>query len=173
MPLHSFPLSTGPRPLSTGAPHSRAGRPFLRQSRIAGLLLWLLLWVLLPVIGQFYPASIALAQGVQPLVAVAAAEPAPGEALYARRCGACHSLDKNRVGPRHRNLAGREAGSLPDYNYSPALAASDLIWSAVTLERWLRDPEALIPGQRMGYRLGNAEERAAIIAFLLDGGVSN
>ena len=91
---------------------------------------------------------------------------AEGEALYARRCGACHSLDANRIGPRHRGVCGRRAGSLEDYDYSPALTQSELAWNAQSLDAWLQNPEAAIPGQKMGFRLGSQEERDAIIAFL-------
>lgn len=94
------------------------------------------------------------------------AEVDKGRELYQRRCGACHSIDANRIGPKHRNVFGRKAGSEPDYNYSGALAQSELIWNEQTLDQWLTNPEATIPGQKMGYRLSNAEERKAIIAYL-------
>ena len=42
-------------------------------------------------------------------------DPARGEQLY-EACTDCHSLDKNDVGPRHRGVFGRKAGSLPDYS---------------------------------------------------------
>lgn len=88
------------------------------------------------------------------------------KALYGRRCGGCHSLDRNRVGPRHANIMGRQAGTVPGYTYSLALQQSQIVWDADTLNKWLANPESLIPGQKMGYRLGNAEERLKIIAFL-------
>ncbi|MEO1240946.1 MAG: c-type cytochrome [Pseudomonadota bacterium] len=89
-----------------------------------------------------------------------------GKDLYQRRCGACHSIDADRIGPKHRDVFGREAGSQPDYNYSKALTQSDLVWNEQTLDQWLTNPEATIPGQKMGYRLSNAEERQAIIVYL-------
>jgi cytochrome c len=95
-----------------------------------------------------------------------ATDAARGAELYASRCGACHSLDANRVGPRHRDVFGRRAGSLPDYVYPPALERSGITWNAETLDRWLANPEALVPGQRMGYRLGDAGEREDVIEYL-------
>lgn len=89
-----------------------------------------------------------------------------GEQLYNSRCIACHSVDANRVGPRHRGVFGRRAGGLPDYPYSPAVAATDLVWDDVTLDRWLTDPQALIPGQKMNFRVTLAADRADIIAYL-------
>lgn len=96
-----------------------------------------------------------------------AADPARGAQLYEARCGGCHAVDTDRVGPRHAGLAGRKAGSVTTFDFSPALRASNIIWNADTLERWLADPERLIPGQRMGYRLDDASERADVIAYLL------
>lgn len=89
-----------------------------------------------------------------------------GKDIYQRRCGACHSIDANRIGPKHRDVFGRTAGGDPDYNYSDALIRSDLIWNQETLDEWLTNPEATIPGQKMGYRLSNADERQAIIVYL-------
>jgi cytochrome c len=91
-----------------------------------------------------------------------------GEAAYARLCSACHSLDANQVGPRHRGVVGRRAGSVAGYAYSPALAASQAIWTAEQLDRWLANPEALIPGQVMGFRVGSPKTRADLIAYLAE-----
>jgi cytochrome c len=55
---------------------------------------------------------------------------------------------------------------VPDFPYSAALAASTIVWSDTTLNRWLMDPEALIPGQRMNVRVLSADDRTDIIAFL-------
>lgn len=91
---------------------------------------------------------------------------AHAEQLYLRRCGACHSLDANRIGPRHRDVIGRQAGSLTDYDYSDALKRQTFIWDATHLEQWLANPESLVPGQKMGFRLSDAAERKAIIHYL-------
>jgi len=91
---------------------------------------------------------------------------ARGRLAYEARCGGCHSVDADRIGPRHAGVVGRRAGSVPGFAYSPALAASGLTWSAALIERWLADPEALVPGQRMGYRLSDAQARADIVAYL-------
>jgi len=46
------------------------------------------------------------------------------------------------------------------------LRASTIIWTATTLDRWLADPESLIPGQRMGYHVDDARDRADLIEYL-------
>lgn len=89
-----------------------------------------------------------------------------GKALYESRCGGCHSLDQDRIGPRHRGLIGRRAGTVEGFEYSAALRAARIVWSAQTLDRWLANPERLIPGQRMNYSVPDAADRAAIIAYL-------
>lgn len=89
-----------------------------------------------------------------------------GKDAYQARCGGCHSVAADRVGPRHAGVFGRLAGSVAGFAYSDALRRSGLTWNAETLERWLADPEALVPGQRMGYRLLDAQVRADIVAYL-------
>ncbi|MBW8846631.1 MAG: c-type cytochrome [Burkholderiales bacterium] len=96
-----------------------------------------------------------------------AADATRGQALYQARCAACHSVDFNGVGPAHRGVFGRLAGTAKGFsNYSPALKASGLVWTEANLDRWLANPEALVPGQAMGISLPDAGERADVIAFL-------
>jgi cytochrome c len=92
---------------------------------------------------------------------------AHGEVLY-EGCQDCHSLDKNDVGPRHRGVFGRKAGSLPDYEYSDALKQSGIVWDALSLDKWLTDPQSFIPGVKMFYHLDDEKDRADIIAFLAE-----
>ena len=56
---------------------------------------------------------------------------------------------------------GRKVGSAPGYQYSEELAQSVAIWTPTTLDAWLRNPEKVIPGKRMGYQLEDRKERAA------------
>lgn len=89
-----------------------------------------------------------------------------GKLLYASRCIACHSIDANLAGPAHRGVFGRKAGSVADFDYSPALKKSAVIWNQKTLDQWLTDPEKFIPGQKMGYSVSDAKDRADLIAYL-------
>ncbi len=98
--------------------------------------------------------------------AASAGDAARGEELYGSRCIACHSPDANRVGPRHRGVVGRKAGSLADFNYSKAVKASEVVWDEQTLDQWLANPQAFIPGQRMNFRVNDPTDRADIIAYL-------
>jgi cytochrome c len=63
---------------------------------------------------------------------------------------------------------GRKAGTQPGFDYSAALAASNIVWSPQTLERWIADPNALVPGNKMIVQLANdPADRAAIVAYLV------
>jgi cytochrome c len=91
-----------------------------------------------------------------------------GGELYLARCGACHSIPDNGAGPRHLGLVGRRAGTQPGYDYSTALKDSKITWTAKTLDRWLRDPSAFVPGNKMVVRLADdPTDRADIVTFLL------
>lgn len=110
--------------------------------------------------------ALALVCAAAALPVVAAGDASRGAEAYGARCGACHSVEADRVGPRHAGVVGRRAGSIAGFEYSPALKASKIVWDAKALEQWLTNPESLIPGQRMGYSLDDAAMRADVIAYL-------
>ncbi len=89
-----------------------------------------------------------------------------GLKIYTAKCSACHSAYENSVGPAHAGILGRRAGKARDYDYSEALKKSKIVWSRADLKRWLIDPEKVIPGQRMGYRLSLPNERSDVVAYL-------
>lgn len=115
--------------------------------------------------GLVLGGALAVVLGSSPVLAqTASAE--RGKVLYESRCVACHSVDANRVGPLHRGVLGRRAGTAPGFAYSDALRGSTLVWSRETLQAWLKDPEALIPGQQMGYQVEMLQDRLDLVAFL-------
>lgn len=97
--------------------------------------------------------------------ALGAGDASHGEELY-QGCQDCHSLDTNDIGPKHRGVFGRKAGSVPDYSYSPAVKNSGITWTDDTLDRWLTDPQKFLPGSRMFYHLDSAKDRADVIEYL-------
>ncbi len=111
-------------------------------------------------------SAAALAFVLGTAVAARAADAARGQELYESRCGGCHSLDANRVGPAHRGVYGRKAGSVAGFAYSPAVKGSAVVWEEKTLVAWLANPQAVIPGQRMNFRVALPEDRADIVAYL-------
>ena len=99
-------------------------------------------------------------------VLAADGDPVRGEAIY-KRCQGCHSIEANRIGPRHAGLFGRKAGSLPDFNYSDAMRASDVVWDETTLDAFLAAPRQFLPGTRMPFAgIKSDQERADLIAWL-------
>ena len=89
-----------------------------------------------------------------------------GAALFAERCAACHAPDRNMAGPKLAGVFGRRAGTAADYPYSPALAASKIVWGSATLDRWLAGPQALVPGSKMPIRVLDANTRRDLVAYL-------
>lgn len=104
--------------------------------------------------------------GCLALPAFAEGDTQRGQSAWNARCASCHAIDADRVGPRHGGVFGRRAGSVPGFNYSPALKSAGHIWDAATLDRWLSDPEKFVPGQRMFVKVSDARERQDIVAYL-------
>jgi cytochrome c len=100
----------------------------------------------------------------------AAADLARGE-LLSLACAACHTFRADQgtlVGPNLHGVFGRPAATVPGFSYSPALLATPLVWTPVSLEAWLAEPAGFVVGTTMafsGYR--SAEDRRDLIAYLL------
>lgn len=88
-----------------------------------------------------------------------------GKLLY-QSCMGCHSLDENDVGPKHRGVVGRRAGSVAGYAYSSVLRDSGISWTPEALDTWLRNPQQLVPGAKMFFSVADQQQRADIIAYL-------
>jgi cytochrome c len=116
-----------------------------------------------PIFSHFSAAAALLAFAS---LAHAEGDAAVGKQLYGARCAACHSIEYNGVGPAHKGLFGRRAGTFPGFAYSKALKESNVVWGQDSLSRWLADPEKFIPGQKMFIQVPNAKDRADIVAYL-------
>lgn len=90
-----------------------------------------------------------------------------GQTLYQAKCGGCHSLDSNRVGPAHRGIVGRRIGAAKGYPYSAAIKKLPGVWTPARLDRWLINPQKVAPGSKMYLTVNDAGQRAAIIAYLV------
>ena len=92
-----------------------------------------------------------------------------GRRLFAR-CAGCHTVDANAsniFGPQLRDVLGRRAGSVPGYAYSPAMRAAPLVWDEQNLAAFIRDPDRVVPGNRMRFMSFMSERQAAdIVAYL-------
>ena len=95
-----------------------------------------------------------------------AGDPMRGEQVY-HRCQGCHSIDRNRIGPMHKGLFGRKAGSVPDFDYSDAMKNSGIVWTEVTLDQFLQGPRKMVPGTKMTFvGIPKPQDRADLIAYL-------
>lgn len=99
-------------------------------------------------------------------VSASASAPNEGASLYQAKCGGCHSIAANKIGPAHKGVFGRKAAMVAGYNYSPALRASNITWDAKTLDQWLQGPQKLVRGSKMYLVVPDPAQRAAIIAYL-------
>lgn len=100
---------------------------------------------------------------------VAAADVGAGQAA-AKKCVACHTFDQggpHRVGPNLHNVVGRDIAGAEGYAYSGALKAMPGEWTAETLDSYLLNPRAAVPGNKMAFAgVKDIGERAALIAYL-------
>ena len=76
-------------------------------------------------------------------------------------------MDADREGPRLRGVFGRKAGDVwRGLLTQAALKSSGLTWNDATLERWLSDPDLMVPGNNMDFHVPKAGERLDLIAYL-------
>ena len=94
-----------------------------------------------------------------------------GQALYKAKCGMCHgdtAKSPAGLGPRLFGVAGRKAGTLPGYTYSPAMVASGLVWKADKLKLYLANPQGVVRGNKMPMApITAAADRDNIVAYLV------
>jgi cytochrome c len=110
-------------------------------------------------------ALVAIVAAVQP---VRGADPDRGKAVF-DQCAACHSLGEpgDFEGPVLKGVFGRKAGSLEDYRYSAAMKRSGVTWDAESLDKYVTDPQAFIPGNRMAFAgISDKSQRDDLIAYL-------
>lgn len=117
------------------------------------------------------PATAVLAATALPLLSLLAAAMPPtdieaGEQSYTM-CIGCHSPDRNRTGPLHCGVVGREAGSASGYDYSEAMRDAGIVWTRDELDRFLEAPLRMVPGTSMGFAgIADRAERRNLVAWL-------
>jgi cytochrome c len=99
---------------------------------------------------------------------VRAADVDAGKADF-KKCALCHTTEagKNKVGPSLFGVVGRKAASLEGYNYSEAMKKYDHDWDPKTLDTYLADPRAAVPGTKMIFPgIKDEKERQDVIGYL-------
>jgi cytochrome c len=89
-----------------------------------------------------------------------------GRELFERRCTGCHAMERDREGPRLSGVFGRASGTVSGFAYSTGLKKAHIVWDDTTLEKWLADPDALVPDNNMGFSVARPQERRDLIRFL-------
>lgn len=90
---------------------------------------------------------------------------ARGKIAFQKRCLGCHAMDVDLEGPRLAGVFGRKAGSVAGFDYSPGLKNSGITWNEATLEKWLSDPDMVVPDTKMDFHVPKAQERSDLIAY--------
>ena len=114
-------------------------------------------------------AAVVAATGVGSGVALADGDAERGAKRY-EECVACHALEKDKesVGPSLYGVFGRKAGEGADFRYSPALKRSGITWDQASMDTFIADQQASVPGNRMPYAgIADAAARADLIAYLV------
>lgn len=113
---------------------------------------------------------LSAAAGGQPPSIEGQGNPDDGRRDFAGNCAACHSNladGPRQMGPSLFGVVGRHAGSVADFRYSKAMRSADIVWQQSTLENFLRDPQAAVPGTVMSIAgIDDPKERADLVAYL-------
>lgn len=90
-----------------------------------------------------------------------------------KKCAVCHSIEEgapSKAGPNLYGVIGRTTGTLEGFKFSPALVEAGEaghVWTVEELSKYLENPKAMLPGNRMTFPgLKKPEDRADVIAYI-------
>jgi|RhiMetdeSRZDD1v2_1073273.scaffolds.fasta_scaffold620980_2 cytochrome c len=100
--------------------------------------------------------------------ALAAGDADAGKQVFATTCSVCHSTEPGvkKLGPSLAGISGSKSGAVPGYDFSAALKAANITWDETTLDKFLQNPAADVPGTKMFINVPSAENRENVIAYL-------
>jgi len=102
--------------------------------------------------------------------AARADDPAEGKKVFNRVCNACHTDQAGgpkKLGPSLFGVVGRKAGTMEGFRYSEANKNSGLTWTPEELDKYLKDPKAVVPGTTMAFAgVKKDDDRKQLIAYL-------
>jgi cytochrome c len=88
----------------------------------------------------------------------------------AKKCAACHTLDKGGrtlVGPPLWGVVGRDKASVAGFTYTPAMKQQKGRWTIADLNHFITNPRSMVPGTAMTFGgITRATERADLLAYL-------
>ena len=99
---------------------------------------------------------------------LAAGDLSAGQTVFAARCAACHATTSgdNKIGPSLASIVGSKSGTVPGFNFSPAMKSAEITWDDANLDKFLTNPTGFIHGTRMFVNLPNETDRQNVIAYL-------
>lgn len=101
-------------------------------------------------------------------VANAEGDAEAGKAVF-NKCGVCHKMGANALGPDLKCVAGRAAGTAAGFaGYSEALKSSGITWDDEKLQAWFEADDKVVPGNKMIFPAGvkDAGDRANLLAYI-------
>jgi cytochrome c len=100
--------------------------------------------------------------------AIAAGDATAGQSVFAGRCAMCHAAEpgENKIGPSLAGIVGSESGTVPGFNFSPAMKNADITWDDAELDKYLANPVGLVRGTKMFVNLPSEADRQNVIAYL-------
>ena len=100
--------------------------------------------------------------------AVAAGDPVAGQRVFATHCATCHATEagQNKIGPSLAGIVGSKSGTVPGFNFSPAMKNADITWDDAELDKFLANPTGDVHGTRMFVNLPSESDRQNVIAYL-------
>ncbi len=97
------------------------------------------------------------------------ADTAKGQQV-ATQCEQCHDISKggpNKIGPELWGVIGRPRATEAGFSYSTAMASNHDPWTFEKLFRYLKSPQAVVPGTKMSFAgLRSAQQRIDLLAWL-------
>ncbi|MBP1806404.1 c-type cytochrome [Rubellimicrobium aerolatum] len=121
-------------------------------------------------------------------------DPAAGETAFGRQCVACHVVQDEsgevlagrnaKVGPNLYGVAGRVAGSVPDFAYSElmtAYGATGAVWEGANFVAYVQDPTGYLreaTGEtsgrsKMAYQVRDEQDARDLWAYLATFGTAS
>src|SRR6266403_2576410 len=100
--------------------------------------------------------------------ALAAGDPVAGQRVFATHCAMCHTTEagQNKIGPSLAGIVGSKSGTVPGFDFSPAMKNADITWDDAELDKFLANPAGDVHGTKMFVNLPSESDRQNVIAYL-------
>jgi cytochrome c2 len=99
---------------------------------------------------------------------LAAGDPTAGEKVFTTHCAGCHATapGENKIGPSLAGIVGSKGGTVPGFDFSPAMKDANVTWDDANLDKYLANPTSFVHGTKMFVNLPNETDRQNVIAYL-------